>query len=82
MPRRRPAMTAGTKAAACRLVRCIGGTRVCRHRGTVYGEDDAKQRAAQANEPSIKRAYEKVAEYWMLMARLESLLGDENNEDA
>jgi hypothetical protein len=38
--------------------------------------DDAKQRAAQANEPSIKRAYEKVAEYWMLMARLESLLGD------
>ena len=44
--------------------------------------DDAKQRAAQANEPSIKRAYEMVAEYWMLMARLESLLGDENNEDA
>jgi hypothetical protein len=44
--------------------------------------DDAKQRAAQASEPSIKRAYEKVAESWMLMARLDSLLGDENNEDA
>ena len=45
--------------------------------------DDAKQRAAQATEPSIKSAYEKVAEYWMLLARLESLLGDEkNSEDA
>jgi hypothetical protein len=45
--------------------------------------DDAKQRAAQASEPSIKSAYEKVAEYWMLLARLESLLSDEkNSEDA
>jgi hypothetical protein len=45
--------------------------------------DDAKQRAAQATEPSIKSAYEKVAEYWMLLARLESLLAAEkNNEDA
>ena len=44
--------------------------------------DDAKKRA-QATEPSIKSAYEKVAEYWMLLARLESLLGDEKNrEDA
>ena len=33
--------------------------------------DEAKQRAAQATEPSIKSAYEKVAEYWMLLARLE-----------
>jgi hypothetical protein len=39
--------------------------------------DDAKQRAAQATEPSIKSAYEKVAEYWMLLARLESLLAAE-----
>jgi hypothetical protein len=44
--------------------------------------DDARQRAAQASEPFVKSAYEKVAEYWMLLARLESLLGDENNEDA
>jgi hypothetical protein len=44
--------------------------------------NDAKQLAAQASEPSIKGAYEKVAEYWMLLARLESLLGDENNEHA
>jgi hypothetical protein len=44
--------------------------------------NDAKQLAAQASEPSIKVAYEKVAEYWMLLARLESLLGDENNEHA
>jgi hypothetical protein len=44
--------------------------------------NDAKQLAAQASEPSVKSAYEKVAEYWMLLARLESLLGDENNEDA
>jgi hypothetical protein len=28
--------------------------------------DEAKQRAAQATEPSIKSAYEKVAEHWML----------------
>jgi hypothetical protein len=50
----------------------------CRRRA-----DNAKQRAAQAMEPSIKSAYEKVAEYWMLLARLESLLGDErNNGDA
>jgi hypothetical protein len=45
--------------------------------------DDAKQRAAQATEPSIKSAYEKVAEYWMLLARLESLVAAEkNSEDA
>jgi len=29
--------------------------------------DDAKQRAAQATEPSIKSAYEKVAEHWKLV---------------
>ena len=45
--------------------------------------DDAKQRAAQATEPFTKSAYEKVAEHWTLLARLESLLGNEkNNEDA
>jgi hypothetical protein len=43
--------------------------------------DDAKQRAAQAAEPSIKSAYEKVAEHWMLLARLESLLAAEKNND-
>jgi hypothetical protein len=42
--------------------------------------DEAKQLAAQASEPSVKRAYEKVAEYWMLLARLESLLRDENKD--
>ena len=36
-----------------------------------------------SNGTVIKSAYEKVAEYWMLLAQLESLLGDEkNNEDA
>jgi hypothetical protein len=50
----------------------------CRRRA-----DDAKQRAAQATEPSIKSAYEKVAEYWMLLTQLESLLPEEkNNQDA
>jgi hypothetical protein len=45
--------------------------------------DEAKQRAAQATEPFMKSAYEKVAEHWMLLARLESLIGNEkNNEDA
>jgi hypothetical protein len=45
--------------------------------------DEAKQRATQATEPFMKSAYEKVAEHGMLLARLESLVGDEkNNEDA
>jgi len=48
----------------------VGDT--CRRRA-----DDAKQRAAQARDPVIKNAYEKVAEYWMLFAQLVSLLGDE-----
>src|SRR5215475_3446689 len=39
--------------------------------------EDSKQRAAQATEPSTKSAYEKVAEYWMLLARLESFLAAE-----
>jgi len=44
---------------------------------------DAKQRAAQATEPFMKSAYEKVAEHWTLLARLESLIGNEKiNEDA
>jgi len=38
---------------------------------------ESGQRAAQATEPSIKSAYEKVAEYWMLLARLESLVAAE-----
>jgi hypothetical protein len=39
--------------------------------------DEAKQRAAEAREPAIKSAYEKVAEHWMLLARLESFLAAE-----
>ena len=45
--------------------------------------EEAKQQAAQATEPFVKSAYEKVAEHWTLLARLESLIGNErNNEDA
>jgi hypothetical protein len=45
--------------------------------------DDARKRAAQASEPFVKSAYEKVAEHWTLLARLESLIGNEKiNEDA
>jgi len=43
--------------------------------------DDAKQRAVQATEPFMKGTYEKVAEHWTLLARLASLIGNEN-EDA
>jgi hypothetical protein len=44
---------------------------------------DAKRRATQATEPSVKSAYEKVAEHWMLLARLESFVAAEkNSEDA
>ena len=39
--------------------------------------DDAKRRATQATEPSIKSAYEKVAEHWMLLARLDTIVHDE-----
>ncbi len=39
--------------------------------------DDAKQRAAQASEPFMRSAYEKVAEHWMLLARLDYLVYDE-----
>jgi hypothetical protein len=39
--------------------------------------DEAKQRAAQASEPFVKSAYEKVAEHWILLARLDSLIHDE-----
>ena len=46
----------------------------CRRRA-----DDAKQRAAHAREPYIKSAYEKVAEYWMVLAQLDSLLRDEKD---
>ena len=39
--------------------------------------DEARQRAAQASEPFVKSAYEKVAEHWMLLARLDHLVYDE-----
>jgi hypothetical protein len=39
--------------------------------------DDAKQRAAQASEPFMKSAYEKVAEHWKLLAQLESRISNE-----
>jgi hypothetical protein len=45
--------------------------------GCLRRAEDAKQRAAKAREPYFKSAYEKVAEHWMLLARLESLVGDE-----
>jgi hypothetical protein len=44
--------------------------------------DEAKQRAAQASEPFMRSAYEKVAEHWMLLARLDSLIHDKNNNEA
>jgi hypothetical protein len=43
--------------------------------------DDAKQRAAQATDPLIKSAYERMAEYWMLLARLDFRLYDEKNNE-
>jgi hypothetical protein len=43
--------------------------------------DEAKQRAAQSTEPSIKSAYEKVAEHWMLLAQLDSLVAAEINSE-
>jgi hypothetical protein len=43
--------------------------------------DDAKTARGASN--GTVHPYEKVAEHWMLLARLESLLGDEkNSEDA
>jgi hypothetical protein len=57
--------------------------RMSSERNTCLKADYAKQRAAQATEPFMKSAYEKVAEHWTLLARLESLIGNEKmNEDA
>jgi hypothetical protein len=39
--------------------------------------DDARQRAAQASESFMRSAYEKAAEHWMLLARVDSLIYDE-----
>ena len=36
-----------------------------------------ERHATQATEPSMKSAYEKVAEHWMLLARLESFVAAE-----
>jgi hypothetical protein len=45
--------------------------------------DDAKQRATHAREPFFKSAYEKAAECWIVLARIDSLLRDEkDNKDA
>jgi hypothetical protein len=45
--------------------------------------DEAKRLATQATEPSIKSAYERVAEHWMLLAQLDSLVAAEiNSEEA
>ena len=76
-------MTAGPTQRLAVWFGCIRGTRVCHHRGDCLRRaDDAKQRGAQATDPPTKSVYEKVAEYWMLLARVDSLLGDErNNED-
>jgi hypothetical protein len=77
-------MTIGQRGS-CRLVRCIEEPpRMSSERDACLRKaDEAKQRAAQATEPSIKSAYEKVAEHWMLLARLESLVAAEkNSEDA
>ena len=58
--------------------------RMSSERGHLSTQSGRRQTARGAsNGTVIKSAYEKVAEYWMLLAQLESLLGDEkNNEDA
>jgi hypothetical protein len=45
--------------------------------------EDAKQRAARASESFYKSAYEKAAECWTVLARIDSLLHNEkDNADA
>jgi hypothetical protein len=43
--------------------------------------DDAKQRAARASEPFYKSAYEKTAECWMVFARIDSFLYDDEKDN-
>jgi hypothetical protein len=40
--------------------------------------DDAKERAVRASEPFYKSAYEKTAECWTVLARIDSFLHDEH----
>ena len=42
--------------------------------------DDAKQRAARASEPFYKSAYEKTAECWTVLARIDSFLHDDEKD--
>jgi hypothetical protein len=43
--------------------------------------EDLKQRAARASESFCKSAYEKAAECWTVLARLDSLLHDEKDSE-
>jgi len=43
--------------------------------------DDAKERAARASEPFYKSAYEKTAECWTVLARIESFLHDDEKDN-
>jgi hypothetical protein len=42
--------------------------------------DDAKERAARASEPFYKSAYEKTAECWTVLARIDSFLHDDEKD--
>jgi hypothetical protein len=43
--------------------------------------DDANRWAAHAREPFFKSAYEKTAECWTVLARMDSLLHDEKDNE-
>jgi hypothetical protein len=43
--------------------------------------EDAKQRAARASESFFKSAYEKAAECWTVLARIDSLHHDEKDTE-
>ena len=42
--------------------------------------EDAKQRAARASESFYKSAYEKAAECWTVLARIDSFLHDDEKD--
>ena len=43
--------------------------------------EDAKQRAARAREPFFKSAYEKAAECWTVLARIDSLVHEQKDDE-
>ena len=59
----------------------IAITNMSSERDSQRKAEDLKQRAARASESFYKSAYEKAAECWTVLARTDSLLHDEKDNE-